>query len=261
MCELLAMSANVPTDICFSFSGLMKRGGQTGPHKDGWGVTFYEGKGYRSFKDPYPSAESKIAEFVTEYPIKSKSVICHIRQANSGGVCLENTHPFTRQMWGQNWTYAHNGQLKGFDTELVIKYHQPVGTTDSEHAFCWLLDQLHLQFGAQAPQANELFEFIAQKSGEINRLGVFNLILSNGKYLFAFCSNNLHWITRKAPFSKASLIDTEMVVDFKEVTTNDDIVTVIATQPLTDNEHWYKMSAGQWQLFHQGQAILQGNNE
>lgn len=37
MCELLGMSANVPTDISFSLSGLIPRGGQTGPHKDGWG--------------------------------------------------------------------------------------------------------------------------------------------------------------------------------------------------------------------------------
>jgi len=42
MCELLGMSANVPTDICFSFTGLVQRGGGTGPHKDGWGITFYE---------------------------------------------------------------------------------------------------------------------------------------------------------------------------------------------------------------------------
>jgi len=34
------MPANTPTDICFSFSGLMQRGGNTGPHKDGWDVTF-----------------------------------------------------------------------------------------------------------------------------------------------------------------------------------------------------------------------------
>ena len=123
MCELLAMSANVPTDICFSFSGLMQRGGNTGPHKDGWGITFYEGKGCRSFKDPEPSAASKVAELVQDYPIKSESVICHIRQANSGGVCLENTHPFTRQLWGRNWTYAHNGQLANFKEKLPIALH------------------------------------------------------------------------------------------------------------------------------------------
>lgn len=95
MCELLGMSANVPTDICFSFTGLVQRGGGTGPHKDGWGITFYEGKGCRTFKDPQPSYHSPIAKLVQNYPIKSCSVIAHIRQANRGEVALENTHPFT----------------------------------------------------------------------------------------------------------------------------------------------------------------------
>ena len=255
MCELLAMSANVPTDICFSFSGLMQRGGNTGPHKDGWGITFYEGKGCRNFKDPMPSASSPIARLVTEYPIKSELVICHIRQANSGGVCLENTHPFIRQMWGRNWTYAHNGQLKDFKTELPIKWHLPIGSTDSEHAFCWILDQLHLTFSDNEPDTLTLFSYIAELSKKINTLGVFNLTLSNGDYLFAHCSNNLHWITRKAPFGKARLIDDEMEVNFTDKTNENDIVTVLATRPLTDNEQWHKMSAGQWQLFHLGESI------
>ncbi|NMP32490.1 class II glutamine amidotransferase [Thalassotalea sp. M1531] len=258
MCELLAMSANVPTDICFSFTGLMQRGGNTGPHKDGWGITFYEGKGCRSFKDPQPSAESKIAKLVTEYPIKSESVICHIRQANSGAVCLENTHPFVRQMWGKNWTYAHNGQLKDFKAHLPVKAHVPVGSTDSEHAFCWLLDRLHYQFGEHQPSAQDLFQYIARKADEINQLGVFNLILSDGDYLFAYCSNNLHWITRKAPFGEAKLIDAEVEVDFQQETTDNDIVTVIATQPLTNNEDWHKMTAKSWHLFKQGMSVLAG---
>lgn len=66
MCELLGMSANVPTDICFSFTGLVQRGGGTGPHKDGWGITFYEDKGCRTFKDPLPSFNSPIARLVQE---------------------------------------------------------------------------------------------------------------------------------------------------------------------------------------------------
>ena len=106
MCELLGMSANVPTDINFSLSGLIPRGGKTGPHKDGWGITFYEGLGCRTFKDPQASAVSPVARFVQEYPIKSHAVIAHIRQANRGNVSLENTHPFTRELWGKNWTYA-----------------------------------------------------------------------------------------------------------------------------------------------------------
>src|SRR5690554_1868581 len=104
MCELMGMSANVPTDICFSFSGLMQRGGRTGPHCDGWGVAFYEGSGVRCFHDPSPCHSSAIAQLIESYPIKSENVICHIRQANVGRVTLANTHPFTRELWGQYWT-------------------------------------------------------------------------------------------------------------------------------------------------------------
>ena len=261
MCELLAMSANVPTDICFSFSGLMQRGGNTGPHKDGWGITFYEGKGCRSFKDPLPSAESAIAKLVTEYPIKSEAVICHIRQANSGAVCLENTHPFTRQMWGKNWTYAHNGQLAGFKTSLVIKHQQPIGETDSEHAFCWLLEQLVAKFADEAPTSAALFNYVIELCQHIRTLGVFNLLLTDGDFLLVYCSNNLHWLTRRAPFGKASLIDAEMVVNFEQETTKNDIVTVIATQPLTDDETWQKMQPGEGLLFCKGQLICHSKGD
>ena len=260
MCELLAMSANVPTDICFSFTGLMQRGGNTGPHKDGWGITFYEGKGCRTFKDPLPSAESKIAALVTDYPIKSTSVICHIRQANAGPVCLENTHPFTRNMWGRSWSYAHNGQLAKHKEALFVNAHIPVGDTDSEHAFCYILDKLHYEFGEHEPSTEILFNFIAKQCHKIHTLGVFNITLTNGEYLFAYCSNNLHWLTRKAPFGKARLIDAEMMVDFNQETSEKDIVTIIATQPLTNNEPWLKMQSTEWQLFYLGEKVLSGSS-
>ena len=100
MCELLGMSANVPTDIVFSFTGLMQRGGKTGPHKDGWGIAFYEGRGLRLFQDPVASCESEVAKMVQRYLIKSEVVIGHIRHANVGKVSLVNTHPFVRELWG-----------------------------------------------------------------------------------------------------------------------------------------------------------------
>lgn len=261
MCELLAMSANVPTDICFSFTGLMERGGNTGPHKDGWGITFYEGKGSRSFKDPLPSAESKIATLVKEYPIKSTSVLCHIRQANSGEVCLENTHPFTRVFWGKNWTYAHNGQLPGYADHISTQRHLPVGTTDSEQAFCYILENLQDKFGLSEPEPNLLFEEIARLATHLHQFGVYNLLLSDGDFIFAYCANNLHWITRRAPFGEASLIDAEVVIDFQKETTPNDVVTVIATQPLTDNEEWHKMAPGQWLAFKLGEVVFEGKNE
>src|SRR6056300_360211 len=154
MCELMGMSANVPTDICFCFAGLMQRGGGTGPHRDGWGIGFYEGKAQRSFHDPQPSVDSPIAQLVCNYPIKSKNVISHIRQANVGAVNLENTHPFSRELWGFTWTFAHNGQLDPVIFDWPLRFYKPVGTTDSEYAFCWLLDQIRIAF-PEPPQNTE----------------------------------------------------------------------------------------------------------
>ncbi|WP_432463638.1 class II glutamine amidotransferase [Agarivorans sp. QJM3NY_33] len=253
MCELLGMSANVPTDICFSFTGLVQRGGVTGPHVDGWGITFYEGKGCRSFKDPAPSSESKIAELVQAFPIKSKAVIGHIRQANRGCVSLENTHPFTRELWGQNWTYAHNGQLKGYK-QLDTGFFRPVGATDSEHAFCWLLEQLRLKYPRKPNNMHAMFKFVASLAEQFRSRGVFNMLLSNGEYVMAYCSTNLHWITRRAPFGEAQLADADVTIDFCKETTPNDVVTMIATQPLTNNEQWQKIAIGEYVLFKEGEV-------
>ena len=101
MCQLLGMNCNVPTDICFSFTGFQARGGATDVHTDGWGIAFFEGMGTRVFLDPKPSCASPVAELVRQYPIRSKNVIAHIRKATQGGVGLENTHPFMRELGGR----------------------------------------------------------------------------------------------------------------------------------------------------------------
>ncbi|MDX1266515.1 MAG: class II glutamine amidotransferase, partial [Oceanisphaera sp.] len=77
----------------------------------------------------------------------------------------------------------------------------------------------------------------------------------DGEYLMTYCSNNLHWITRRAPFGPARLIDEEVEIDFQKETTPNDIVTVIATQPLTNNEQWHKMQAGEFNLFLLGERV------
>ncbi len=261
MCELLGMSAKLPTDICFSFSGLISRSGQTGPHRDGWGITFYDGKGCRIFKDSSPGYESVVAGLVKTYSIKSHVVISHIRRANRGKVCLENTHPFIRELWGRYWTFAHNGQLKGIKKDLK-KWkesfgfgHQPVGTTDSEAAFCYLLNRLNKEFGKEPRNKNKLWEYVANFCHDLSKKGVFNILLSNGVHLFSYCSKNLYWITRKAPFGSATLKDADISIDFAEKTVAEDVVTVIASNPLTTDEKWDKLQPNTGILFHHGDII------
>jgi len=251
MCELLGMSANVPTDICFSFSGLMRRGGGTDHHRDGWGIAFYEGHGCRAFHDPQPSAHSEIARLIRNYAIKSTIVISHIRKATHGKVCLENTHPFIREMWGRNWTFAHNGKLPGIKKRPLTNFH-PVGTTDSEHAFCWMLDQIQRQYPARPCRQKALTALIQSLSDDLARHGIFNMLLSDSRVLFAYTTTNLSYLTRRAPFGSAKLIDDDLEVDFCQKTNPNDIVTVIATTPLTKDEAWTKIPYGRLYTFRDG---------
>jgi glutamine amidotransferase len=100
-----------------------------------------------------------------------------------------------------------------------------------------------------------LWKLLRGLAGELNELGVFNFLLSDASYLYAHCSNHLCWLTRKAPFGKARLIDADMVVDFQKETTPKDIVTVIATRPLTNDEVWEQMARNEFRVFHEGTAL------
>jgi len=253
VCELLGMDANVPTDICFSFAGLMRRGGGTGPHRDGWGIAFYEGKGCRTFHDPKPSADSEIAQFVRGYPIKSRIVICHIRRANRGRVGLENTHPFTRELWGRNWTFAHNGQLRG-SKAWPLGHFRPIGTTDSERAFCWLMGCLRQRWPRQ-PSWRALRGHLAELCGALAEHGVFNMLLSDSRVLYCYCSTRLVWLTRRAPFRAATLVDEDLTVDFSKETTQRDVVTVVATQALTRDEEWTPVPRRTLLVFQDGEQL------
>lgn len=254
MCQLLGMNCNVPTDIVFSFTGFATRGGGTDHHADGWGIAFFEGAGVRHFVDYQAAIESPIADLIRRVPIKSKNVIAHIRKATQGRVALENCHPFVRELWGRYFVFAHNGDLKNFMPELDGPY-QPVGTTDSERAFCYILQQLRHRFGEAPPLLADLTAAIRELTGEIAGYGTFNMMLSDGSALFAHCSTSLHYIVRQYPFSEAVLSDQDMKVDFSEVTTANDRVAVIVTEPLTTNETWTPFAVGELKVFIDGQPV------
>jgi glutamine amidotransferase len=245
------MNCNVPTDIVFSFTGFAMRGGRTVHHHDGWGIAFFEGAGVRHFVDHQAAVASPIAELIKNYPIKSTNVIAHIRKATQGQVALENCHPFVRELWGQYWVFAHNGDLKEFNP-LLNGAFRPVGTTDSERAFCYILQQLRARFGEQRPTRDDMQAALGALVAEIATHGTFNMLLSSGGELYAHCSTRLFYLVRQHPFDTAILSDEDVTVDFSQVTTPDDRVAVIVTEPLTTNERWIAFAPGELKLFIDG---------
>lgn len=254
MCELLGLSANTPTDMTFSFRGLARRGGATGVHGDGWGLASFDAspEGVTIYREETAAAFSKVAAEVADLALKAHYSIAHIRKATQGVIALNNCHPFHRQWQGQDWVFAHNGDLNG---HLALPgVFQPYGGTDSEAAFCWILNGLdHDGIDPHNPLA--LFENLLAKSSQLAERGIFNCLISNGAWLFAYASTKLHRLTRRTPFTTATLADDDLTVDFSKVTTDRDVVTIVSTEPLTTNERWIPLQSGEGLLLQAGELV------
>lgn len=251
MCELLGMECNVPTDIVFSFSGLALRGGAKGPHADGWGLALYDGKAVRTFLEPTAASRSPLATYVRHNPIKTLLAIAHVRRKTRGEISLANTHPFVRELWGRTLTFAHNGTVKNVRAFRLTRFH-PIGNTDSEYAFCVMLDGLHRRFPTYPRSRRALWDAVAELGGKLGASGTFNFLLGDGTHLFARCATKLAYIIREAPFKQATLADDDLTVDFAEVTTPNDRVAVVATVPLTRDEAWIHGEPGNLWVFSGG---------
>ena len=250
MCQLLGMNANTPTDVMFSFTGFATRAEE---HKDGFGIAFFEGPGVRLFVDAQSARVSPVAEMVRRFPIKSNNIVAHIRKATQGRVALENTHPFVRELWGRYWIFAHNGDLKHYAPRLHGAFH-PVGETDSERAFCWLMQELAKAL-ARLPPVAELTRTLRELVPRIAAHGSFNCMLSNGAALWAHCSTRLHHVVRQHPFTRASLHDEDVTVDFAEHTSPSDRVAVVVTEPLTRDEAWTAFAPGEIKVYVDGAPV------
>ena len=259
MCQLLGMNSRLPASLTLSFTGFSQRGGCTDHHADGWGIAFFEsdcatpGKGVRHFVDKQSAATSPIAHMLKSYPIKSHNVVAHVRKATVGKVALENCHPFVRELWGRYWVFAHNGDLKNYAPKLHSSF-KPVGNTDSELAFCWLLQEL-AKSHVGVPSVDELTRTLRELVPQIAKHGTFNFLLSNGQALWAHASTKLHYVLRAHPFHEVHLKDEDLTANLAELNSPDDQLAIVVTEPLTTDEGWVAMLPGQLLVFVDGLPV------
>lgn len=126
--------------------------------------------------------------FLLDHGIYSNCVICHIRKAIQGSISLQNTQPFARESHGIQHLFAHNGNLKKFKENCVFERYEPIGDTDSEFAFCSLMDNVYSLWNGLTPTLEQRVALLSRLFSEWSRLGPANIIYSDGEYLFAFAN-------------------------------------------------------------------------
>ena len=266
MCELLGMSAHHPASITLSLNEFARHGGETGPHADGWGVAYYEGPDANLIRESTPAADSVLMSTLRQYKVASEIVIAHIRRASFGPVELKNTHPFRRELGGRIHTFAHNGDLPGIEDRFgpgQSGFAIPVGDTDSEYAFCVLMQRLSsvwVDCGV-APDLQARSQIITEFAHQIGELGPANFLYSDGDALFvhghvrtqtdgSISSPGLHYIsvTCDYGFGHSELASIKLESEKTQK------VTLISTIPLNDG-NWRPMSEGELLIVKGGEVV------
>ena len=187
MCELFAISSLVPTTVSFSMAEFSRHGGLTGRHKDGWGIAFYAENDVQIIRETVPAVESDYLHCLRDHNFFSNLIISHIRLATQGKIAVKNTQPFCRELAGKMHVFAHNGDLKNIQTSQRLKLgrYLPVGETDSEYAFCSLMNLMEdLWTSTKQPTLEARLEIISDFAAIIRNFGPANFLYSDSEILF-----------------------------------------------------------------------------
>src|SRR5947209_18414186 len=177
MCELMALSLNRPAAGHFSFREF---GGRDRENVDGWGLAWYPDQSVALIKEPVSWRASQHTGFLEKYSgLLSSIYIAHVRHKTVGGPPTHaDTHPFIREFGGREYAFAHNGTLQQPGRSFPSKRFRPLGTTDSEYAFCYLLERLSRRGDPLTTPAS--FRWLHRELAGINELGQLNCLLSDG---------------------------------------------------------------------------------
>jgi predicted glutamine amidotransferase len=265
MCELFCLSSRLPTSVTFSLRKFANRGGLGSHNVDGWGVAFHDGREARLYKEPEPAGDSPWLAFIQERRLPTRLLISHIRHATRGALSLANTQPFARELGGRTHLFAHNGRLEGIDDRFAASKgrFRPVGDTDSEMAFCLLLERLSsLWDGSAVPPLAARLAVVTGLAADLRPLGPANFLYSDGEVVFGHGHRRTQVDGTIAPpglwcLQRACAVDTEALAPAGvtiEPAAGPQEITLLASVPVTD-EQWRPLAEGEIVVVADGQVV------
>jgi len=249
MCELFAMSSRSPVEVRSSLEAFARHGGLEAPHKDGWGLAYYADGDVRLVKEAEAASDSECMRFIHEHPFVSGVVISHIRKATQGRLAMKNCQPFARELGGRMHVFAHNGDLDLARLRTAIRLEQfhPVGDTDSEYAFCALLDRLRPLWRRPIPAFQDRLAAVVRFAAEMRALGPANFLYADGDVLF------IHGHKRSPGGGQPPRAPGLHVLS--RACAPDQQVVITASVPLTQEPGWHSLTSGELLAVRGGEII------
>ena len=189
-----------------------------GRHPFGWGFAWYPNdyQGASVAKDPAARNAQILTEALMDWENFRSTVFISKILGAAQGYTNHETQPFSRSFAGRDWIFMHNGDL---DKMNLYKLHanksrflEPLGTTDSEIAFCYLLGLMY------ESKARKLADIEPEKLEtwfmELDKLGSADIVITDGLTLACYQGTQSQtpiYFTRIKPSSETKIFNSEQV--------------------------------------------------
>ncbi|SMF24890.1 class II glutamine amidotransferase [Pseudobacteriovorax antillogorgiicola] len=159
------------------------------PHakRSGWGVAWYphDGPAASIVKDSSSKDATDLASTLSNWDnFSSTTFLCKVR-GGAKRYTHQNTQPFSRTYGGRDWLFMHNGELdRGSLQEKVMadnsQFLLPMGDTDSELIFCYILGKMAQHQYLTLSDAP--WETLRSWLQELEEFGTINIAISDTRH-------------------------------------------------------------------------------
>ncbi|MCH6580097.1 MAG: class II glutamine amidotransferase [Nitrospinae bacterium] len=213
--EILALNFD-----CLGSPSIKLKAGENskGLKTPGWGFGWYPNDDYGAsiIKDAMANdTEALLNALQDGTSFRSTIFMCKVKGSGKQ-YTQHDTQPFRQSFGGYDWLFLHNGQL---DRTALKELHndpsgllEPMGKTDSELAFCFLLGKL-LACSAKGLTDIRGSELLAWME-ELDGLGTADFIISDGRSLAIYHGKNSErnlYFHRVLPSEKPPVFESELV--------------------------------------------------
>ena len=184
----------------------------------GWGFAWYPNDDYGAsiVKESMANDSQTLLNALQDgTSFRSTTFMCKVK--GTGKLYTQHdTQPFRRSFAGYDWLFLHNGQL---DRAALNELHkdpfgllEPMGKTDSEMAFCFLLGKLMAcsAKGLTDISSSELLKCMEELDG----LGTSDFLVSDGRSLAIYHGKNSDsnlYFHRVLPSEKPPVFESDLV--------------------------------------------------
>ncbi len=230
-------------------------GQASGSHSLGWGFGWYPGDLQSAMvaKDPAARGARILTDALSDWSsFRSTVFFCKVRGADKGYTHTE-TQPFSRSFAGRDWLFMHNGDLDKVELE---KLHgpkrpllEPVGRTDSELAFCDLLNLVQERGARRISDVDP--ELLQSWFRRFDVLGSSDMYLTDGLSIVCFHGSQSPkqlYYSRISPPENQNIFESEAAqVKFNDPRDTYRTAFVVTSSPF---------SSGTWTVMQPGQMIV-----